>query len=60
MIDLGTVVFGGSVVSGLAGATVERADVGTNAGVIVPVGNLAYSRLQSESTRPDRCDFRVY
>ena len=45
MICLGPVVFVCSVASGLAGATVERADVVITDGVIVAVGNLGYSRL---------------
>ena len=60
MIGLGPVIFVCSVVSGLAGATVERADVVITDGVIVAVGNLGYRRLQSEATRRDRCHSRVY
>ena len=41
-MDLDTVVFGGSIVSGEAGTNPERADIGIAAGVIVGVGDLAH------------------
>lgn len=41
-MDLDTVVFGGSIVSGEAGANPKRADIGIAAGVIVGVGDLAH------------------